>query len=270
LHPKVSGIDEAGRGSVFGPLFIVGVTLDLDSLDLLKKNGLKDSKLFSGLKGREKRSELALKIKKTAFETKVIEIKAVEIDRTLINRPNDNLNLLEIRYISKLLLQLTSNNITVDTLSSPKYTKNQLMFQLNKIEKTLKVETNFISNDICRFSLIKNEKSGKEVLIAKKADKIFPIVSAASCVAKYLRDQRLREIEGEYGIPHLSLGQGYPNEKDKKVMTFLKEYQDEIKNHHFPFIRYSWSWPPLQKLIRTSYKTLDGFMNDTGKNNENS
>ncbi|MFX0085608.1 MAG: hypothetical protein ACFFAU_08035 [Candidatus Hodarchaeota archaeon] len=269
MNSQVSGIDEAGRGSVFGPLIIVAVTLDLESLNHLKQNGLKDSKLFSGLQGRKKRSELALTIQNIAIDTKIIEIRAVEIDRTLKNRPNDNLNLLEIRYIGKLLFQLSSSNITIDTLSTPEYTKNKLVFQLNRIYKTIKIETKFTSQDICRFSLIKNENSRKEVLIAKNADKIYPIVSAASCVAKYLRDQRLRKIEKEYNIPSQSLGYGYPNKKDKKVMSFLKEYQNEIKNHFFPFIRYSWSWSPLQKLISQSYKTLDGFLNNTGKNNEN-
>ncbi len=269
LSSQVSGIDEAGRGSVFGPLIIVAVTLDSESLNRLKRNGLKDSKQFSGLQGRKKRSEFALAIQKIAIDTKIIEIKAIEIDRTLRNRPNDNLNLLEIRYIGKLLFQLTSSNITIDTLSSPEYTKNKLVFQINRIDKTIKIKTKLASQNICRFSLIKNEISRKEVLIAKKADKIYPIVSAASCVAKYLRDQRLRKIEREYGIPFQSLGYGYPNEKDKKVMEFLMEYQDEIKNHFFPFIRYSWSWPPLQKLISPSYKPLDDFLNNTGKNNEN-
>ena len=99
LHSLVSGIDEAGRGSVFGPLFIVGVTLDLKSLNFLVKKGLKDSKLFSGQAGQRKRSELALKIQEIATELEIVEIKASEIEKTLINRPNDNLNLLEKAYI---------------------------------------------------------------------------------------------------------------------------------------------------------------------------
>lgn len=259
LHSLVSGIDEAGRGSVFGPLFIVGVTLDLKSLNFLVKKGLKDSKLFSGQAGQRKRSELALKIQEIATELEIVEIKASEIEKTLRNRPNDNLNLLEIRYISKIVLQITSTNMTIDTLSSPKYTKNQLIIQLNKLEKSLKIQNEINKVDSCRFTLITNVDSRKEVIIAKKADKIFPIVSAASCIAKHLRDQKLRKIEEEYGLPQSILGKGYPNEKDRNVMKFLEEYKKEIIRKEFPFIRYSWSWSPLQDLIKASYKTLDSF-----------
>ena len=99
---KVSGIDEAGRGSVFGSLFIVGVTLEQNSIDKLVKRGLKDSKLFSGLQGQQKRAELALEIQKLASELEVKEISASEIDQTLKNRPRDNLNYLEIRNIAKI------------------------------------------------------------------------------------------------------------------------------------------------------------------------
>lgn len=255
----VSGIDEAGRGSVFGPLIIVGVTLDKRSLDLLVKNGLKDSKLFSGLSNEEKRSELALKIQKQAIDLKVIEIRSKEIDETLNSRPSDNLNLLEIRNFSKIILKLSSSNITIDTLSTPKYTQKYLIFQLKKLKSQLRFEIGKEFDDHNYFRIRLNNNLKKEILIAKKADRDYPIVSAASCVAKHIRDKNLREIERNFELPSYCLGKGYPNEKDIRVMHFLEKYKKEIQNQSFPFIRYSWSWAPLQQIINTSFKTLDKF-----------
>ena len=255
----VSGIDEAGRGSVFGPLIIVGVTLDQRSLNSLVKNGLKDSKLFSGLSNEEKRSELALKIQKQAIDLKIIEIRSKEIDETLYSRPSDNLNLLEIRNFSKIILKLSSSNITIDTLSTPKYTQKYLIFHLKKLKDQLRFEIGKEYEDHNYFRIRQNNNLKKEILVAKKADRDYPIVSAASCVAKHIRDKKLREIEKDFELPSYCLGKGYPNEKDLQVMHFLKEYKKEIQNQSFPFIRYSWSWAPLQQIIKTSFKTLDKF-----------
>lgn len=259
MRSLVSGIDEAGRGSVFGPLIIVGVTLDRKSLDLLVKKGLKDSKLFSGLSNEEKRSELALKIQKQAIDLKIIKISSEKIDKTLNSRPSDNLNLLEIRNFSKILLKLSSSNIMIDTISSPKYMQKYLILQLKKLKGQLRFEIGKEFDDHNYFSIRLNNNLKKEILIAKKADRDYPIVSAASCVAKHIRDNSLREIERDFELPSYCLGKGYPNERDLHVMNFLEEYKKEILNQSFPFIRYSWSWAPLQKIINTSFKTLDKF-----------
>ncbi|MHA2226070.1 MAG: hypothetical protein ACXAC8_12745 [Candidatus Hodarchaeales archaeon] len=259
LSSVVSGIDEAGRGSVFGSLFIVGVTLDEKSLDILVKNGLKDSKLYLGPQGRKKRSEIALKIKKIASELIIVEIPAIEIDNTL-NDDFDNLNLLEIRYISELVLQLSSKKITIDTLSSPTYLLKQLSSHLIKVTKSIHIQTDLSKTGQPCFSIKKANSSEKKVIISKQADRIFPVVSAASCVAKYSRDQGLRDIEAEWNLPQFCLGQGYPSKKDQKVMNFLKSYHEEISKQHFPFIRYKWSWFPLQQIIQSSFKTLDDYL----------
>ncbi len=258
----VSGIDEAGRGSVFGPLIIVGVTLDQKSLNSLVKNGLKDSKLFSGSRGQKKRTKLALKIQELAMESRIIEIPAFIIDRTLDNRPADNLNLLEIRNIGQIVYELTSKEITIDSISKPQYFRKQLIKHLNGLEKSLTINMELYKLGVSSFIIRGASSDIKRIVISEKADRKYPIVSAASCVAKYIRDKKLREIENEWALPPFCLGQGYPNEKDSKVMNFLQKYHDDIKNHHFPFIRYSWSWLPLQKIIRAPLKTLEEFLED--------
>jgi len=46
----LGGIDEAGRGSVIGPLVIAGVSLDNEAILYLKNEGVTDSKKITCLK----------------------------------------------------------------------------------------------------------------------------------------------------------------------------------------------------------------------------
>ncbi len=258
----VSGIDEAGRGSVFGSLIIVGITLDQKVVNNLVKNGLKDSKLFSSPHGQKKRADLAIKILELALESKVIEITAKMIDETLSNRPKDNLNYLEIRNIGKIILELSSENIWIDSISKPEYFKKYLIKNLDGLVNHLNVKTESQKPRKSVFSITASSIGNKRLVISEKADRIFPIVSAASCVAKYVRDNNLRKIEKEWNLQPYCMGKGYPNEKDSNMMNFLQKYHEEIRERHFPFIRYSWSWSPLQQIIKAPIKTLDEFLDE--------
>ena len=258
----VSGIDEAGRGSVFGSLIIVGITLDQKVVNNLVKNGLKDSKLFSSPHGQKKRADLAIKILELALESKVIEITAKMIDETLSNRPKDNLNYLEIRNIGKIILELSSENIWIDSISNPEYFKKHLLKNLDGMVNHLNIKTESNKPKKSVFSITASSIGNKRLVISEKADRIFPIVSAASCVAKYIRDKNLRKIEKEWNLQPYCMGKGYPNEKDSNMMNFLRKYHEEIRERLFPFIRYSWSWPPLQQIIKAPIISLDEFLDE--------
>ena len=252
-----SGIDEAGRGSIFGPLIIVGLTLTKNVLDNLVNNGLKDSKEFSGTSGIAKREKLATIIEKNALEIKIIELPATEIDKVLLEK-FDNLNLLEIRNFTKLIEYLSGKSIAVDVVSTPKtmltIIKQNLNSEIKRIDKIL-----LRTDDKIESNLLKSDKSLQNLIISKKADSIYPIVSAASCVAKTRRDMALRNIENQYEFPRGSLGKGYPQSTDKNVMTFIKSYESVIKKKEFPFIRYSWNWKPIRKLFSLQSTHLDKF-----------
>lgn len=77
--------------------------------------------------------------------------------------------------------------------------------------------------------------------VRKKADSLFPIVSAASICAKVTRDQVLRDWQ--FDEPGLELrnrdfGSGYPG--DPATKQWLRENLDSVFG--FPsFIRFSWS-----------------------------
>ena len=79
-----------------------------------------------------------------------------------------------------------------------------------------------------------------------KADLNYKAVSAASILAKVTRDREIRKLEKEYNLEDNILASGYPNQQ---LLPFLEEYKKEIKAKKFPFIRYSWDWAPLKKIV---------------------
>lgn len=75
-HRLIAGVDEAGRGALFGPVFAAAVILDPDS----PIRGLNDSKLLDP----DRREILAARIRQRAVSWAVAASDAFEIDRVNI------------------------------------------------------------------------------------------------------------------------------------------------------------------------------------------
>ena len=86
----VLGIDEAGRGSVLGPLVIAGVIVPEKMDKVLERMGVKDSKRLTP----NRRTILSRKLKKM-FEYDLVVISAQDID----NMRAEGINLNEIERI---------------------------------------------------------------------------------------------------------------------------------------------------------------------------
>ncbi len=76
---RIAGVDEVGRGALFGPVVAAAVILP-ECLDELAEAGLKDSKQLS----REERETLDATIRRMALAVSVAEIDAETIDRVNI------------------------------------------------------------------------------------------------------------------------------------------------------------------------------------------
>jgi ribonuclease HII len=76
---NIAGVDEVGRGALFGPVVAAAVILP-EGLDGLAKAGLKDSKQLT----REEREGLDVQIREMALALCVIEVDAETIDRVNI------------------------------------------------------------------------------------------------------------------------------------------------------------------------------------------
>jgi ribonuclease HII len=81
-----------------------------------------------------------------------------------------------------------------------------------------------------------------------QADAIYPVVSAASIIAKVRRDELIEELKKELGI---DFGSGYPS--DPKTKEFLIKWG---KKHSGKF----------PEIVRQSWQTVENIREELGKN----
>ena len=182
------GIDEAGRGSVLGPLVIGGVLMPIDKIRFLERIGVKDSNRLSS----KKRSVLSRKIKKIS-QTYTNIITAQEIDNLRLN--GTNLNQIETNAMTDIITRSNPDKCYIDCIDV-----KEDRFHDNIQEKYPKIE----------------------VITRHKADDIYDIVSAASIIAKVERDKQMAILRREYG----DIGSGYPS--DKYTIAYLESLNKDF------------------------------------------
>lgn len=188
----IAGIDEAGRGASLGPMVLSIVLLEKEAEEELIKLEIKDSKMLSP----EVRAFFEPKIKEIALEHYTLSISAEELNG-LMNRYS--LNEIEAMKIGSLLNKLKKKAELVLVDSPDIIAKN---FE-KRIRKYFKGEC-----------IIKTEH---------KADENYPVVSAASILAKVARDNAINELHKEFG----DFGSGYSH--DPMTQKFIKEYLKKYK-----------------------------------------
>ncbi len=196
----ILGIDEAGRGPAIGPMVLAGVKIKKDKEHSLRSLDVKDSKKLS----KKRREELFKKIEDISEKMITIIIDAKEIDRL---RESKSMNIIELEAFAKIINESLCDRIYLDLPER---------------------NSNFCDRlkDICKKDI--------NLTAEHKADDKYPIVSAASIIAKVTRDNIIKDIEKELGT---TVGSGYPS--DPKTKRYLK---DEYRtNKCFPvFVRHSW------------------------------
>jgi ribonuclease HII len=93
-----------------------------------------------------------------------------------------------------------------------------------------------------------------ELTVEHKADSTYPVVSAASIMAKVERDREMENLKKEYGVE----GTGYPS--DESTMFWMKAYLKEHKK--FPekgLVRFSWD-TTKQMVGDSKQRKLFGFL----------
>lgn len=217
----ICGVDEAGRGPVIGPLVIAGVTFENDSK--LIENNVRDSKKVMP----KRRETLAEKIKEIAVDYEIILISASDIDDM---RKIMTLNEIEVNAFSKVINKLKPDVCYVDSAD---------------------VNEKRFGRDILSGLSFKPEMISKH-----KADEIYPVVSAASILAKTTRDENVRKIAKELEKKlNLPLGSGYP--ADPITQKFLRTWVETFGELP-PYTRRSWK--TAQKILKENKaKKLDDF-----------
>ncbi|MFO7797016.1 MAG: ribonuclease HII [Promethearchaeati archaeon] len=195
------------KGPVLGPLVVCGVCFAQSNLHYLEKIGVKDSKLLSP----EKRANLSKLIKNACVCYDSLVISAQEIDKRFDN--DINLNGLEMNKFAEIINELKPDIVYMDAADT-----NAEKFK-NLIGKKL---------DYKPLKLISEHK----------ADENYPIVSAASIIAKHKRDMIITSLREKYlNMGYSDLGSGYPS--DELTINFLKEWI-RIEKRAPTFARKTW------------------------------
>jgi ribonuclease HII len=198
----IAGVDEAGRGAVIGPLVVAGVSVRKKDEQMLKKIGVKDSKLLSPAR----REKLAKAIDKIAKDILILKVGPCKIDN--YRRKGVNLNRIEAMKFAEVLSFLDPEQGYVD---SPDVKPERLKAQLQKM----------IGGDML-------------IVAEHKADHTYPVVSAASIVAKVARDEVIEEIKRKYG----DVGPGYPS--NETTMKWMRDWLDNNKEFPEGIVRKTW------------------------------
>jgi len=197
---RIVGLDEAGRGPVLGSMVMGAVLADESQMGIFRELGVRDSKA------------LTRKARERVFDrlTERFEIAYERVTPAAINRPDSNLNRLEYDVLCRLIEKIRPDRLIVDAFLPPHRLTREL---------------------IERFP-------GLDVTAEWKADQNHPIVSAASIVAKVIRDRDMDRLKGKWG----EVGSGYPG--DPKTVSWLRAQL--LKNRLAvrslpPIIRLRWS-----------------------------
>jgi ribonuclease HII len=211
----ICGVDEAGKGSVLGPMVVAAI--GVSSEDILADLGVKDSKLLSA---RERERLYAILRKKCRVA--VVRLDAQEIDTI---RKDMTLNAAVARAHAQVITKLSPVCAYVDACDV---------------------------NTFRYAEMVKNHlKHPCEIVSEHHADEKYPVVSAASIIAKVTRDRAIATLAKKYG----EIGSGYPS--DPVTIRFLNYYIDE---HRIPPLIARKSWKTVSAILaKMTQSTLEDF-----------
>ena len=197
---KICGVDDAGRGSMIGPMVIAGISIEKKNISKLRKLGVRDSKKLSA----KKRDFLYKEIIKLVDDYHVIRIPPKTIDTYVFKH---NLNHLEAKKMADVIKYLKSEISYVDSCDV----------------------------NATRFGREISDLSNKsKVKSYHHADSRFVVVSAASIIAKVSRDRSIARLNKNY-----QFGSGYPSDKKsvnfvKKLVSAKKPLPSSVRKSWKP------------------------------------
>lgn len=210
--------------------------------DVLETLGCADSKALT----EEKRDEILLKMLNEDYSTKNVGwaaeiISPNYISNSMYKRAKHSLNEVSMNSAIDLIRKVAESGVNltevyVDTVGPPE----KYQARLSAIFPDYKIT------------------------VAKKADSIYPIVSAASIVAKVTRDHTLKVWHFCEGLEmnHKEFGSGYPG--DPLTKKFIREQIDNVFGYPL-LVRFSWSTAELMLQDKAAACTFEE-VDDEGSN----
>lgn len=212
---RFCGVDEAGKGAVIGPLVVAGV-------------GCSDDPGLSGIAVRDSKT-LSPRMREELFEEiagrctyRTIILSAEEIDRF---RSTAGMNELMAKSHAGVIRALVPAVAYVDAcdVNAARHGRSVAAY----LDHTCKV-----------FS-------------SHRAEDRYPLVAAASIIAKVTRDREIGSMRDRWG----EIGSGYPS--DPVTISFLMDY---IESTGEPPACARWSWKTVTALIgRREQRSLSDF-----------
>ena len=181
----IGGVDEAGRGSILGPLVVAGVSVRQSRLARLKEMGVRDSKLLTP----QARTRLVDEIKSVADSFYVHPVNIAEIDKSVLVK---GLNRLEAKAMAHVIAHIRADEVFVDCCD--------------------------INPDRYRDNIASHLPKSPKIHSMHHADRHNVAVSAASILAKVERDSEIQKLRKR----HRNIGSGYPS--DEKTMLFIRNW----------------------------------------------
>lgn len=168
----VCGVDEAGRGSMIGPLVVAAIAIEKSKIPELEKIGVKDSKKLSP----KTRETLYKKIIKIVDDYQISKATPKQIDLAVNQH---KLNSLESIHMAKVITKLQPSVSYVDScdVNATRFGKEIAKITRSKIKSY------------------------------HHADSKFVVVSAASIIAKVTRDKAIASLAKKHPV-----GSGYPSD----------------------------------------------------------
>jgi ribonuclease HII len=214
----IAGVDEAGRGPMIGPLVVCGILVDPKDMQRLVALSPKDSKTVSS----NRREQLEPRIRDVSSKVALQSITAFEIDT--LRRRGTSLNEIEVDAFVEVIQSLRPVEVFMDAAD----------VNAERFGDVIAGRTGL-------------ESQGTRFVSEHKADVKYPIVSAASIIAKVERDRRIKEMHDEHG----DFGSGYPS--DPKTVEFVRGLM--LEGQDMPVIvRRSWE---SVKRIRSELEQSD-------------
>lgn len=205
------GVDEAGRGPMFGPLVVGAVYCEDD--EVLRTIGVKDSKMLSPSTRERMYDEIAGSV--PAWCT--LPISAEEIDSKM---KTQTLNEIELDMFVRAVSGHPCDSVYADCPD---------------------VNTERFGN------IMSYRLSGKRIVAAHKADALYPVVSAASIMAKVTRDRMIDDLRKEFDC---DIGSGYPS--DPVTVGFIEKW---IKDNGCAPPHTRTSWKPVKQMLSARHTT---------------
>ncbi|MFP3402302.1 ribonuclease HII [Acidilobus sp. 7A] len=219
----IIGVDEAGRGSLVGDLILAAFAIEEGSLSLLRDMGVRDSKQLTPAQ----RERLYTPLTRLGVFA-VVPIRPADIDRENINVLEERAAATAISLIFRRVRPQEVRAIYIDKFG----------------------ELRALPEELRRMGF-----RGK-LVVEPKADVNYVAVSAASIIAKVIRDRRIGVLRSMYGVE----GSGYPS--DPLTVKWVRKVLSSGERP--PIIRYSWGTlrgtEAFVNKTKAHKRTLEDFM----------